>query len=107
MIGFNLCFHFRDCLIDKYIGFLYPDAQEFNLYFLSWIRNLAYCLQHGLHTLVAGWTDPEIKSYLGADFTYTYHAVYVKNALLRQLLKRARSLFESDKQVIGKSGNEF
>lgn len=105
VIGFNLCFPFRNCLIDKYIGFLYPDAQTFNLYFLSWIRNLDYCLQHGLHTLVAGWTDPEIKSYLGAEFTYTYHAVYARNTLLRNFLKKTRFLFESDKQVLGRLGN--
>jgi len=100
IIGFNLCYIFRDYLVDKYIGFLYPDSQKFNLYFLSWFHNLNFCIQNNLKTLIVGWTDPEIKAYLGAEFTHTYHAVYIKNAFLRFALNKLRYFFESDKRVI-------
>lgn len=103
IIGFNLCFIVRDHLVDKYVGFLYPDSKRFNLYFTSWFYNLDFCIQNNLKTFIAGWTDPEIKSYLGAEFTYTYHAVYIKNPLLRFILKSFKSVFESDKHVLEKS----
>lgn len=98
LIGHNLCFIHEGMLIDKYIGFRYPAAREANLYFVSWIENLNYALQQGLDCYVAGWTDPEIKAYLGASFTFTRHAVYVRNALLRRFLHRISGWFESDRQ---------
>ena len=104
MIGFNLCYVCGGNLVDKYVGFLYPQARELNLYFVSWIHNLDYALKHGLKHYVAGWTDPEIKAYLGAKFTFTRHAVYVRNPLLRAILRRFSGAFESDRSVMeGKS----
>lgn len=102
IIGFNICFRVRDYLVDKYIGFLYPDAQQFNLYFLSWFYNLNFCIEHNLKIFIAGWTDPEIKAYLGAEFTCTYHAAYIQNPLLRFILKKLKFLFESNKRVLEK-----
>jgi hypothetical protein len=98
LIGFNLCFRTGGKLIDKYIGFRYPDARALNLYFISWFHNLGYALEHGLTHYVAGWTDPEIKAYLGAQFTFTRHAVHVRNGLLRATLHRFARGFESDRE---------
>jgi predicted N-acyltransferase len=98
LIGYNLCFVHQGMLIDKYVGFRYPAARDFNLYFVSWIENLAYARAHGLRYYVAGWTDPEIKSYLGASFTFTRHLVFVRNPILRFVLRRLSGLFESDRK---------
>jgi hypothetical protein len=97
LIGFNLCFIHNGMLIDKYIGFRYPEAREHNLYFVSWMENLAFALSRKLSHYVAGWTDPEIKAYLGAKFTFTQHAVYVRNPLLRGILGKLSRRFERDK----------
>src|ERR1051325_6381964 len=67
MIGWNLCFVADGKLIDKYVGFAYPQAREQNLYFTSWFHNLAWARERGLTHYVAGWTDPQVKSYLGAS----------------------------------------
>lgn len=96
LIGFNLCFETGGKLVDKYVGFRYPEAREFNLYFISWFHNLGYALERGLTHYVAGWTDPEIKARLGAQFTFTRHAVHVRNGLLRAVLRRCAHWFESD-----------
>jgi len=104
MIGFNLCYVCAGNLVDKYVGFVYPQARDLNLYFISWMRNLDYALQHGLRHYIAGWTDPEIKRYLGAKFTFTRHAVHVRNPLLRAILRRFSGAFESDRTALeGKS----
>ncbi len=98
LIGWNLCFIVGDVLVDKYVGFRYPAAREHNLYFVSWMHNLDIALRHRLCCYVAGWTDPEIKSYLGARFTFTRHAVRPRSRLLRALLQRISSRFESDRE---------
>lgn len=97
LIGYNLCFTTDTALVDKYVGFAYPQARDMNLYFVSWINNLEYALRHGFSTYVAGWTDPEIKAYLGAKFTMTQHAVYIRNPLLRSLFRHFSRHFEGDR----------
>ncbi|MCW8808856.1 MAG: GNAT family N-acetyltransferase [Rhodanobacter sp.] len=97
VIGWNLCYEHGGKLIDKYVGFAYPQAREQNLYFVSWMHNLEYARQQGLTHYVAGWTDPEVKAFLGARMTFTRHAVFVRNPLLRALLHRLASHFESDR----------
>lgn len=101
LIGYNICLVHRGCLIDKYIGFRYPQARELNLYFVSWLYNLELALSKNLDYYVAGWTDPEVKASLGAKFTFTRHLVWIKNPLLRIAMKPLRQLFEADKKTVG------
>ena len=97
LIGFNLCYVQSNFLVDKYVGFLYPQARHVGLYSRSWIENVRYALEQGLTHYVVGWTDPQVKRDLGASFTFTRHAVYVRNRLLRALLRRVAGRFESDR----------
>jgi len=97
LLGYNLCFVTGEMLVDKYVGFRYPEARESNLYFLSWFHNLRFAKERRLKYYVAGWTDPEIKAYLGARFTFTRHAVYLRNRLLRAMLRRLARHFERDR----------
>jgi hypothetical protein len=96
LIGWNLCYEYAGKLIDKYIGLAYPQAREQNLYVVSWMENLEYARRKGLSHYVAGWTDADVKRQLGAQFSTTRHAVYVRNPLLRFIFRRLSHLFESD-----------
>ncbi len=98
LIGYNICFVEQNRLVDKYVGFMYPQARDYNLYTVSWFHNLEYALANGLHCYIAGWTDPEIKRNLGAHFTWTQHAVYVRNPLVRKILRSSTRFFEADNQ---------
>jgi predicted N-acyltransferase len=98
LLGWNLCYIHDGRLVDKYIGMAYPAAREANLYFVSWVENLQYAIKNGLTHYVAGWTDPEVKRSLGAQFTFTRHAVYVRQPVLRALARRFVGRFESDRQ---------
>jgi predicted N-acyltransferase len=100
LIGYNICFVSGNKLVDKYVGFVYPAARDHNLYFVSWFVNLQYALDHKLACYVAGWTDPDVKKSLGAHFTFTSHAVHVRNPLLRNILRPFKSWFERDSKVI-------
>jgi hypothetical protein len=100
MIGWNLCFVVAGKLVDKYVGFLYPAAREQNLYFTSWFHNLAWARERKLSHYVAGWSDAPIKAYLGASFSLSRHAIYLRNPLLRALARRLAGHFESDSQWV-------
>lgn len=100
LLGWNLCFVHGGKLVDKYIGLSYPGAREANLYFVSWMENLAYAIEQGLTHYVAGWTDPEVKAQLGARFTFTQHAVFIGNPVLRALGRRFAGRFESDRHRV-------
>lgn len=100
LVGYNICFVMNNMLVDKYIGMIYPKARELNLYYVSWFVNLEYALQQGLSHYIAGWTDPEVKASLGAKFTFTKHLVYIRNPLLRGILRKMIGHFESDKEKV-------
>ncbi|MBS7816889.1 GNAT family N-acetyltransferase [Wohlfahrtiimonas chitiniclastica] len=106
LIGYNICYVLNQRLVDKYVGFVYPAAREHNLYYLSWFYNLDYAAQHQLTHYIAGWTDPQIKAYLGAQFTFTEHAVYIKNPILRAILSRLSRYFESDQKTLDQLNQE-
>ena len=46
--------------------------------------------------MVAGWTDPQVKEALGASFTTTQHAVFIRNPLLRVLARCGARAFDGD-----------
>jgi hypothetical protein len=106
LIGFAMCFNYQNMLVEKYIGSLYPDSREHNLYYLSWFYKLDFCIRHRLRRMIVGCTDPEIKAYLGAEFTQSYHAVYIPNPVLRWLGRKIRVLFESDRKTLEKLQQE-
>ncbi|MBX9689309.1 MAG: GNAT family N-acetyltransferase [Candidatus Obscuribacterales bacterium] len=103
LIGYNICFVRGDRLVDKYVGFVYPQAREANLYFISWFYNLEYAVRNKLKYYIAGWTDPAVKASLGASFTMTRHAVFIRNPILRAILTPFKHLFESDSAILEKS----
>jgi len=96
LIGYNICFIVGDRLVDKYIGLDYPAATDHSIYFVSWFYNLEYARRQGLRYYVAGWTDPQVKAYLGAQFIMTRHRVFIRNRWLRALMLRIQPLFEGN-----------
>lgn len=106
IIGYNLCFVYNNYLVDKYVGFEYPAARDSNLYFVSWFTNLEYAIKHKLAYYVAGWTDPEVKTALGASFTLTQHAVYVRNPILRGVVQKFQRFFEPDANFLDRSSGK-
>ena len=96
VIGWKLCFEHGGMLLDKYVGFSYPQSRDHNLYVISWFHCIEYALSRGLTHMVDGWTDAKIKRYLGAHITRTRHAVYARNPLLRLALRKLSGHFENE-----------
>ncbi len=100
LISFCLCYVRGQFLVDKYRGYLYPQAHDYKLFFNDFFDNVDYCMQHRLSHYIIGWTAPTVKAYLGCEFTYTHHAVYIRNPLVRAVLKPFRRFFEGDRQTL-------
>ena len=98
LIGFNLCYVYRNNLVDKFVGFKFPEARAADLYFVSWFHNLEYGLRHGLTHYVAGYYALDVKARLGASFTKTHYAVYIDSPVLRTLGRIFKRFFEGDAQ---------
>ena len=100
LVGFNLCYILGDKFIDKYIGTSDPEGKELSLFYNMKFDNIKLCLQRGLKQYVVGYTSPAAKASLGCKFTYTYHAVYIRNPVLRFILNRLKPFFEGDKSTL-------
>lgn len=85
LVAFNLLLQHGNALIDKYFC-MSEEARQHSLYFISWLENISYCLEHKLAWYHAGPASPELKRRLGAEF---YHSVTLfrhRNRLVHALL---------------------
>jgi len=87
MIGWNICFVVDGKLIDKYVGFVYPAAREHNLYVLSWMTNVRFCLERGITKLQTGQTAYAAKLRFGSRLEKSWmcfkHRGHVINSVFR------------------------
>jgi len=83
---FNLCFAYKDLLIDEFIGFDYEIAHKYHLYFYSWCYNIDWCINHSIHFYQVGQTDYSPKARLGGRmislFAYGKHRNFLLNLIL-------------------------
>jgi predicted N-acyltransferase len=89
LVGFNLCFHHGDQLIDKFIGLDYAVARPLNLYFYTWYENVRWCLAHGIRRYQVGQTDHGAKVRLGGKLVPLYFYARHRNPLLNGALRLA------------------
>jgi predicted N-acyltransferase/multidrug transporter EmrE-like cation transporter len=54
LVAFNLVLHDGTKLIDKFLGMDYEVARRYNLYYITWLQNVGYCIEHDLRSYQAG-----------------------------------------------------
>jgi predicted N-acyltransferase len=54
LIGFNLVLKNRDRLLDKFFGMDATLGRAHNLYYLSWLENVRYCIDNGIARYQSG-----------------------------------------------------
>lgn len=72
LIGFNLLASKNQTLVDKYFGMEQETGKAMNLYFISWLENLRYCLDHSFDAYLAGPAAESLKIRLGAKMFPTW-----------------------------------
>jgi hypothetical protein len=66
LVAFNLVLRDDQRLIDKYIGMDYACARELNLYYVSWMENVRYAIEHGISIYQSGQGLPDEKLRMGS-----------------------------------------
>lgn len=91
LAAFNLCFSYKDTLIDEFIGFDYTTAFKYNLYSFSWCYNIEWCLKNSIKRYQVGQTDYYPKLKLGGRliplYAFVRHNSPALNLTLRRLAK--------------------
>jgi hypothetical protein len=89
LAGFNLLLVSGDRAVDKFLGLRKDLAVAHNLYVVSWIENIRYCLEHGVSSLRMGPTAYGLKLRLGCRLEPTgiwfHHRGRIANGILRTL----------------------
>jgi len=96
-IAFNLCYHTGRKFIDKFIGFSLPLARTLNVYVLSWMTNVRYCIAHGIPTLQTGQTGYAMKLHLGSALQANWIYFRHRNPLINFVLRLAGPLLAADR----------
>ena len=81
-----------DCLIDKYFGMDPVLGREYSLYFVSWVKDIEYCIANQIPLYHSGLTAEDTKARLGAQFIHSRilfrHRQPLVHCLLTALARR-------------------
>ena len=94
LVAFNLVLHDRERLIDKFLGMDYAVARDYNLYFVSWIENVRWCIANGVPLYQSGQglhrEKVRLGSRLAANWLWYRHRNPVLDAIFAAVEKLAR-----------------
>ncbi len=97
LVAFNLCFHTERLFIDKFVGFAQPLARTLNLYVLSWINNVRYCIANRIPVLQTGQTGYAMKLRMGSELRSSWIFFRHRNPILNLALRLAGPLLAADR----------
>ena len=91
LAAFNLMFRDDQRLIDKFWGMKREIARQHDLYFISWMHNVRYCLREAIPLLQTGQTAYALKLRLGSRLVpghvWFRHRNFVVDRMLRVLAR--------------------
>jgi predicted N-acyltransferase len=96
LIGFNLVLRNRLCLLDKFFGMDYAAGREHNLYYLSWMENVRYCIEHGLARYQSGQGLEREKLRLGSRLAPNWLWYRHRNRVVDRLFAAFEHAFRLD-----------
>ena len=87
LLAFKLLFIEPGRVIDKFFGMRYPEGRQHNLFFVSWMRAIRFCIEHGIVRYQSGQTAYEQKVRLGSRLdnlsVYFRHRGRVSNRIFK------------------------
>jgi hypothetical protein len=54
LVAFNLVLRDSERLLDKFLGMDYATMDRYNLYHVSWLENIRFCIEHGIGVYESG-----------------------------------------------------
>ena len=88
LVGMNFCLHFDDRLIDKYIGMDYSVSRNLDLYFISFLNNLRWCIEQGKRTYMLSQGGYPVKLQLGATLIPLFTMTRIVNPFVNWFATR-------------------
>jgi len=92
----NLFLFSNEILLDKYFCARAEDARNYNIYFISWIENIKYCLENRIERYDAGQAGYENKIRLGCALSMNWLYFRHRNPALNAMLRLAAPLLAED-----------
>lgn len=97
LAAFNLLLVEEKRVIDKFLGMRYPLAREHNLYAVSWVANVRFCLGRGIRLLQTGQTAYASKLRLGSRLVPSTIHFRHRRRLANGVLKALSPFFAFDR----------
>jgi hypothetical protein len=90
LLGFKLFTHRKGILVDKYLG-MNPDiALKYNLFFISWMEIIKYCISKGIKACLQGPTGENVKRELGCKLIPGLVIFKFNNQMIQKCLELLR-----------------
>lgn len=97
LVAFNLVMHDGTTLLDKFLGMDYELARRYNLYYVTWLTNVRWCIEHGLARYQAGQGLHEEKLRLGCRLSPNWLWYRHRNRVVDAVFAAFESLFRLDR----------
>jgi len=97
LVAFNLVLHDGEVLLDKFLGMDYAFARRYNLYYLTWLNNVAYCIEHGLKRYQSGQGLHREKLRLGSRLSANWLWYRHRNRAFDTIFAAFERLFRLDR----------
>lgn len=101
LIGFNLVLCDRKRLLDKFFGMDPAQGRANNLYYLSWMENVRYCIEHGLARYQSGQGLEREKLRLGSRLAPNRLWYRHRNRLVDRVFAAIEHVFRLDEADAG------
>jgi hypothetical protein len=97
LAAFNLLLLGRDTVIDKFLGMRYPLGPSNNIYVVSWMENVRFCLETGRRFLQSGQTAYSSKVRLGSRLVPSSIFARHRNPVINRVIRLAAPLAAFDR----------
>src|SRR5581483_2979949 len=97
LVAFNLMLCDGARLLDKFFGMDYAVTRDYNLYFVSWMENVRYCIEHAIPLYQSGQGLHREKLRLGSRLSANWLWYRHRNRIVDALFAAFERLFRLDR----------
>ncbi len=99
LAGFNLVIAKSSHLVDKYFGMDFEVGRKYNLYFVSWLENIRYCIENNIPLYHVGQMAEKTKARLGTQFLSSLILFKHRNPLIHRLMLAFREQLSYQSEI--------
>lgn len=101
LVAFNLLVVTREAMVDKYFCMDVEVGRRYNLYFLSWLENVRYCVEEKIPLYHAGPGAETTKAHLGATFIPSFILFKHRQPVIDRFLIEQSTVIEKILRYLG------